>query len=155
MNKQIAPPIVGVGVLVTRENGQLLLGHRIKAGETPSWCFPGGHVEPNETLPQAARRELQEEAGVCLSDGGQVFGFAMQLTGPRTLMTGGVMLKLAESQLLTEVCEPHNFDEWRWFSADELPENLFPATRALTELWLHKRSAPGWIAYPVAESVDS
>jgi 8-oxo-dGTP diphosphatase len=37
------------------------------------WSFPGGHVEPNETLDEALIRELREEIGVtpthCVSAG--------------------------------------------------------------------------------------
>ena len=47
---------VGVGVIITRADGDILLGYRIKAGETPSWCLPGGHVEPGETFEGAALR---------------------------------------------------------------------------------------------------
>ena len=34
------------------------------------WGFPGGMVEPGETYEQAAYRELEEETGIRLDDGG-------------------------------------------------------------------------------------
>ncbi|MCW5649757.1 MAG: NUDIX domain-containing protein [Ramlibacter sp.] len=55
---------VAVGVLV-RADGAFLLTSRpegkVYAGY---WEFPGGKVEPGETVEQALRRELQEEIGV-------------------------------------------------------------------------------------------
>jgi len=55
---------VAVGILV-RGDDAFLLGSR-PAGKPYSgyWEFPGGKVEPGETVEQALRRELQEELGV-------------------------------------------------------------------------------------------
>ncbi|MBX3652969.1 MAG: NUDIX domain-containing protein [Ramlibacter sp.] len=57
---------VAVGVLV-RADGAFLLTSRpegkVYAGY---WEFPGGKVEPGETVEQALRRELQEEIGVAV-----------------------------------------------------------------------------------------
>ncbi len=50
----------GAGGVVRNAQGDvLLLKH--KSG---SWVFPKGHIEPGETLLEAALREVEEEAGV-------------------------------------------------------------------------------------------
>lgn len=58
------PVDVAVGVLIDAE-GRFLLTSRpegkVYAG---FWEFPGGKVEPNETVAQALRRELFEELGI-------------------------------------------------------------------------------------------
>lgn len=58
------PVDVAVGVLV-REDGAFLLTSRppgkVYAGH---WEFPGGKIEPGETLQQALARELHEELGI-------------------------------------------------------------------------------------------
>ncbi|AVP58647.1 NUDIX domain-containing protein [Pulveribacter suum] len=55
---------VAVGILL-RSDGAFLLGSR-PAGKPYAgyWEFPGGKVEPGETVEQALRRELLEELGV-------------------------------------------------------------------------------------------
>jgi len=55
---------VAVGVLV-RADGAFLLTSR-PAGKVYAgyWEFPGGKVEPGETVEQALRRELVEEIGI-------------------------------------------------------------------------------------------
>jgi 8-oxo-dGTP diphosphatase len=59
---------VAVGVLV-RDDGSFLLTSR-PAGKAYAgyWEFPGGKLEPGETVEEALRRELQEEIGIALQD---------------------------------------------------------------------------------------
>ncbi len=55
---------VAVGILI-RTNGQFLLTSR-PAGKVYAGCweFPGGKLEPGETVLQALQRELHEELGI-------------------------------------------------------------------------------------------
>lgn len=55
-------PKLGVSVSVWRD-GKVLLVERAKAPRG-LWAFPGGHVEPGESLEAAAARELHEETGL-------------------------------------------------------------------------------------------
>lgn len=58
-----APPVPAVSVALVRENRVLL----VKRGFAPSrglYAFPGGRVEADESLEDAARRELFEETGL-------------------------------------------------------------------------------------------
>ena len=59
-----ARPIIGVGAMVIRPDGSVLLGYRDKPGETPCWCLPGGHVDAGESFETSAVREVAEETGI-------------------------------------------------------------------------------------------
>lgn len=60
-NLQHVSPLAGAEAAVWRE-GRLLL---IRRGDDGLWALPGGLVEVGETLAETARRELQEETGLC------------------------------------------------------------------------------------------
>jgi len=65
MTHQTIIPAVSVAAV---RDGKVLL---VKRGRSPSkgfYAFPGGRVEPGETLEDAARRELLEETGVVAHD---------------------------------------------------------------------------------------
>lgn len=54
---------VAVGVIV-RKQKIFLTKRAADVHQGNKWEFPGGKVEPNETLEQALARELQEEIGI-------------------------------------------------------------------------------------------
>lgn len=54
---------VRVGVVVEREGRLLVVGHE-KPDEGRYWVLPGGRLEPGETVPECAGRELAEETGL-------------------------------------------------------------------------------------------
>jgi 8-oxo-dGTP pyrophosphatase MutT (NUDIX family) len=60
---------VALVILVDRA-GAVLLQHRdAHTSASPNqWSLPGGHVEPEETPRQAARRELLEETGIAIEE---------------------------------------------------------------------------------------
>ncbi len=103
-------------VAVFNLRGEMLWGRRNDNGR---WTTPGGHVEPGEAIPQAARRGLREEAGILgdrlvpvatsHGDGLEVHGF--------TLVT-----EMAPS---TEYDPDHEVSEWRWVDVSRgLPPDI-------------------------------
>jgi ADP-ribose pyrophosphatase YjhB (NUDIX family) len=49
---------------VIQKAGRILLVQEAKLENRGLWNLPGGHLEENETLPQGALREVQEETGL-------------------------------------------------------------------------------------------
>ena len=63
------PVPVAVGVLLL-EDGRFLLASRPEGKPWAGyWEFPGGKIEPGETLAQALRRELREELAIDIEHG--------------------------------------------------------------------------------------
>ncbi|GGP05206.1 NUDIX domain-containing protein [Nonomuraea glycinis] len=131
--------IIGVGVVLTDPQGRILLGERIKAGEEPSWCLPGGAVEPGETFEAAAVRELEEETGIGDAGPPRVTAVIVDHPGGVVRVTAAVIMDSAqvvphlEGSGRARVTEPEVFRSWRWFAPDELPAPLFPATAQVLE----------------------
>ena len=51
----------GIAVIIFNEQGDILLQKR---ADVEQWGIPSGHVEPGETVMDAAVREVQEETGL-------------------------------------------------------------------------------------------
>ncbi|MET7285430.1 NUDIX domain-containing protein [Streptomyces sp. NPDC005573] len=149
--------VVGVGALLFAPDGRILIGHRIKRGEPPTWCLPGGHVEPGETFVQAALREVEEETGIAA---GRVcepraFAVALRTDVPHVAVTACVVARVRpqgpDGTVEAVVTEPDVFGEWRWVGPEDPPAPLFPASGMLFAAW-HGRPAPdGWTVHRIAE----
>lgn len=70
-----AAPLVGVGVVVFNNQGDVLLVKRGKPPRAGEWSIPGGLIDLGERLTDAARREVAEECGITIAIGGFVTTF--------------------------------------------------------------------------------
>jgi 8-oxo-dGTP pyrophosphatase MutT (NUDIX family) len=57
-----------------RDGRVFLIRHTYVRG----WYFPGGGVEPGETISVAMARELEEESGIALTGEAELFGLYLQ-----------------------------------------------------------------------------
>ncbi|MHA2287272.1 MAG: NUDIX hydrolase [Promethearchaeota archaeon] len=55
-------PLVGVGVMLTRDNSLLLVKRKFDP-DAGYWAIPGGHLDLGEKVEDAAEREAYEETG--------------------------------------------------------------------------------------------
>jgi ADP-ribose pyrophosphatase YjhB (NUDIX family) len=110
-------PGIGVNTAILQDN-RILLTLR---PDWEVWCLPGGSVEAEESLAQAARRETREEVGLevrltrlvglysrngWIHHGLHVAVFAAEITGGEL------------------VIQPEEVLEARWFTAEEVPEAM-------------------------------
>ena len=127
----------GIVLFRMHEGTRLYLLVRSALTRRPIWEFPKGGVEAGESDPEAAERELREEAGLALGEYRVLEGFReeeryvfTQGSGMgRMLIVKQVVYYLAESA--TERIEiSHEAEEYRWCTFDEAQRLLrFPGKR--------------------------
>jgi len=62
---------LGVRTVILEGDARVFL---VRHSYVEGWHFPGGAVEPRETVVEAAKREADEEAGIALDGSPELFG---------------------------------------------------------------------------------
>jgi 8-oxo-dGTP diphosphatase len=125
---------VRVAAVVEREGALLLVRHQ-KPDSDPYWVLPGGRLEPGETIPECADRELTEETGLTAGFSGVLYVSEFLREGRHTIdvvarmsLQGDGEANLGSDPEVAPGTEP-TLREVRWVSVDELREiELLPAT---------------------------
>ena len=118
---------IRVGAVVERDGALLLVRHD-KQYREPYWVLPGGRLEPGETIPECAERELREETGLEGNFAGMLYVSEFLQEGRHTVdVTARVDVDEAEEAQLgsdPEVEEGSNatLKEVRWVGFEELEE---------------------------------
>lgn len=140
---------IRVGAVVERSGALLLVRHQ-KPDRDPYWVLPGGRLEPGETIPECAEREISEETTLSASFSGVLYVSEFLREGRHTVDVTVRMTPAGDGEAVLgsdpEVApgsEP-TLRELRWMEVDELREiELLPA-------WLKARlledAAEGWPA---------
>lgn len=125
--------MVGAAILVVDDKGRLLL---MKRSDSGCWGPPGGAVEPGEVVEDAAMRETLEETNLVI-EGMTLFGVfsGMELyykypNGDEVYNVTIVYLSHKWSGAV-QINDEHV--EWKWFNANEIPEDLSPPIKPVIE----------------------
>ncbi|HTR48317.1 MAG TPA: (deoxy)nucleoside triphosphate pyrophosphohydrolase [Verrucomicrobiae bacterium] len=112
-------------------DGKILTCQRARGGRFElMWEFPGGKVEPGETLEQALQRELREELGVDARIGPELFRAQHSYAELRAPIE---LIFFAASAPPAEV-ENREFEQIAWRTPESLTElDFLPADRDLIE----------------------
>jgi len=136
-------PRVDPVVIMLATDGEYCLLGRQASWPDGIWSALAGFVEPAETLEEACARELTEEAGVQVDIASIRYVMGQPWPFPSSLMVGLV----APVTDPTITVDPHELEQARWFSRDEVramlagthPDAAMPPSiaiaRRLAELW--------------------
>ena len=111
---------IGVAV-VWNDQRQILIDRRRPEGILGGlWEFPGGKIEPGETIEDCIKREIWEEIGIGIEVGEHL------ITIDYTYSHLRVTLTVHHCRHLTGIPQPLECDEIRWVTLDEIDQFTFP-----------------------------
>ena len=121
MNLELPHKRIGVAV-IWNQAGQILIDRR-KVGGTMGglWEFPGGKIEPGETVEACIVREIQEELAIEIAVGEHLISIE------HTYPTFNLTLTVHHCQHISGVPQPIESEEIRWVNIDDLDNYQFPA----------------------------
>lgn len=118
------------GIVVRIANGKIYFAC---AGETglSAYVLPKGRVEPGESLEQAARREIEEEAGLARLTLLDSLGMRERLDYDKRAWKKIHYFLFLTDQINGRPTDPQHENDVKWFPLDELPEMFWPEQRQL------------------------
>lgn len=128
---------VCVAVVIRRKDpvthkDQILLLERQNTGWMDGyWGVPGGSLEQNESIAEAAARETMEEVGITVdpNDLTLTHVYHIRRGGNKDVM--GTMFLANVWRGEAKNAEPNKCREVRWFDTDSLPEKMIEQTRSV------------------------
>lgn len=132
---------VGASVIVEDGQGRLLLQLR---SDNHCWGYPGGSVELDEVVEEAAKRELFEETGL-VANSLTLFGI---FSGPSThyIYPNGDEVSNVEIVYVCKDysgelrCQDGEVDALKFFEAERIPDNLFSAIQPALRAYIASRA---------------
>ena len=131
MNSRVKPRVeeTSAGGFVLAADGSLriaVIGRRNRGGRI-DWCVPKGHPEGNETIEQAALREVSEETGLSAEIIEPLGSNRYEFSTPTAIISKTVhhfLMKQVGGELTIENDPDHEAVDIRWISIDLLADEL-------------------------------
>ncbi|MYE27015.1 MAG: NUDIX domain-containing protein [Chloroflexi bacterium] len=129
----------GVTAIVINDRGEVLLQLR---RDTGTWAPPSGGVEPGETVAEAVKREVLEEAGIEIEPKAIVAvlsGADYNVTYPNgdQLASVTTVFRCRPMDAAPPRVNDDESQDIRYFKTDSLPENTLPRHRWMISLALN------------------
>jgi 8-oxo-dGTP diphosphatase len=130
---------IGCEAFIIKDN-KILLGLRKNCFGEGTWGLPGGHLEFQEKIVEAVKRELQEEIGVDFAE--ENFKLAKVLDdihkdSDRHYLHFSFEVEYANQEI--KLMEPDRCVEWRFFDIKNLPE-IFPPHLPILQSYLTNKT---------------
>jgi mutator protein MutT len=121
VNLELPHKRIGVAA-IWNQAGQILIDRR-KVGGTMGglWEFPGGKIEPGETVEACIVREIREELAIEITVGEQLISIE------HTYPTFHLTLTVHHCQHISGIPRPIESEEIRWVNIGDLNNYQFPA----------------------------
>lgn len=117
--------IIDVVAAIIRRRSEILITRRFDHVHLPGmWEFPGGKVEPGESLPMALEREILEELGVSIRVHDEFF------TVDHDYPTKSVRLHFFNCSIIAGEPQPIEAADMRWVEPVNLGQFEFPPADA-------------------------
>ncbi len=111
---------IGVAV-ITDDQGNILIDRRKQEGLLGGlWEFPGGKIEPGESVEDCVSREIKEELGIDIEVGDRLITIEHAYTHFK------VTLNVFNCKHLSGEPQPIECDEVKWVTLDEIDQYPFP-----------------------------
>ena len=124
VNLELPEKQIGVAV-IWNQSGQILIDRRKASGTMGGlWEFPGGKIEPDETVAECIVREIREELGIEIAVGEHLI--SIEHTYPTFQLT----LIVHHCQHISGIPQPIESEEVRWVNVGDLAHYQFPAANA-------------------------
>lgn len=132
--------IIGVAI-IWNQAGQILIDRRLPGGSSGGlWEFPGGKLEPGETIEECITREIKEELAIEIAIE-QHFR-----TIDHTYKESRVTLYFYHCRYLRGTPQALESEEIRWVTLAEMEQFSFPA--ANQEIIQALKEAPSFVQSP-------
>ena len=117
---------------VVNEKLQVLLIQRLNSPYKNKWAFPGGFVDMDETLEQAAARELAEETGVVNVNLKQFKAYSTVNRDPRGRTVSVAFTGKVNGDVIAKAGDDAKNTDW--FDINNLPQLAFDHNEILAEI---------------------
>ena len=128
---------VGASVIVEDEDNRILLQLR---RDNYCWRYPGGSVELDEEVENAAKRELFEETGLIAHDlelFGVFSGKDLHYIYPNGDEVSNIdIVFLCKHYSGTLTPQKDEVDDLQFFSIKTIPDNISPPVKKQIQLWI-------------------
>ena len=137
-------PLLQVGASVIIENAQQQILLQLRT-DNHCWSYPGGSVELDEEVEEAAKRELLEETGLIAHEL-ELFGIFSGKDTHYIYPNGDEVsnidiVYLCRNYSGTIQCQEEEVMELRFFSIEDIPENLSAPVKKAILQWIDSKKA--------------
>lgn len=144
--------LVAAAYVVLRRDDAVLLHLRQGTGYRDGfWATLAGHVEPGESVHEAAVREAAEEAGVTVAVDDLLpltVLHRFERTGPAVEQRVDVFFKVTRWTGDPAILEETKAADMRWFPLGDLPDPVVPHERLVLDALAEGRTLPAVLSLP-------